>query len=130
MAAAAADGALARRRLRGTLAAIRRLLLIAWCRALLAFPVAVLAFGEAMMTRATATLTPMQLAAPEGVRGWVSSLFSTVIRVGAGIGAVAVGLAAVGAGLPAATAVAAILCAVILGLLRRRASSNDHSAGA
>ncbi len=116
MAAAAMDEALARRLLWGTVIAVVCLLLIALGGATLSFLVAATGFGAAMMVRGTATLTLVQIAAPEGMRGRVSGLYSTIIRGGAAIGAALIGLAAIPVGLPVATAGAAILCALALAL--------------
>lgn len=94
MAAAAADAALAGRVLWGTLAAIVLLLVVAWGGGPAPFVLAVTGFGAAMMVRATATLTLIQIAAPPAMRGRVAGLYSTVIRGGAALGAALIGLAA------------------------------------
>lgn len=116
MAAAAMEDALARRLLWGTTIALACLLLIAWGDETLPFMAAAAGFGAALMVRATATLTLIQLAAPEGMRGRVSGLYSTIIRGGAAIGAALIGLAAIPVGLPVATTGAVILCALVLAL--------------
>lgn len=116
MAAAAIEVALARRLLWGTAIAIICLLVIALGSATLTFLAMVTGFGAAMMVRGTATLTLVQLAAPQEMRGRISGLYSTIIRGGAAIGAALIGLAAIPVGLPAATAGAAILCALALAL--------------
>ena len=129
-AAAAADEALARRLLWGTLAAIAFLLSIAWSGSLVPFLLAVTGFGAAMMVRSTAMLTLVQLAAPPGMRGRVAGLYSTVIRGGAALGAALIGLAAASLGLPAATAGAALLCALALALTWRRLQQPGLGTGA
>ena len=130
MAAAAVDEALARRLLWGTLAAIAFLLAIAWGGGLVPFLLAVTGFGAAMMVRSTATLTLVQLAAPPGMRGRVAGLYSTIIRGGAALGAALIGLAAASLGLPAATAGAALFCALALALTWRRLQQPGLGTGA
>ena len=116
MAAAAADEALARRLAWGTAVAVACLLLLAWSGSAPPFLAAACAFGAAMMVRTTATLTTIQLAAPAAMRGRIAGLYSAVIRGGAALGAVSIGLVAAPVGLPAATAGAALLCALALAL--------------
>ena len=130
MAAAALDAALARRLLWGTAAAIGCLMVLAWSGGTLPFLVAAAGFGAAMMVRGTATLTLIQLTAPEGMRGRISGLYSTVIRGGAAIGAALIGLAAAPLGLPTASAAAALVCATALALLWRRLNDSNITAGA
>ena len=117
MAAAAMDDALLRRLLAGTVFAIACLVLIAGDQGAALFLAAATGFGAAMMIRGTATLTLLQLAAPEGMRGRVSGLYSMVIRGGAAIGAALIGLAAIPLGLPGATVAAALLCTLALAVV-------------
>lgn len=130
MAAAAMDQALARRLLAGTAVAIACLTAIAGDWSALPFLAAATGFGAAMMVRGTATLTLIQLAAPETMRGRVSGLYSMVIRGGAAIGAALIGLAAVPLGLPGATVGAALVCLVALALCWPRLSHPDPTNGA
>ena len=129
MAAAASDGALARRLLVGTAVAILALLLVAWEGGTAPFLLALGAFGAAMMVRATATLTTIQLVVPPEMRGRVSGLYSTVIRGGAALGAVLIGLAAAWLGLGVATAGAALLCAAALAACWRRVARPNPLTG-
>jgi predicted MFS family arabinose efflux permease len=130
MAAAAMDQALARRLLAGTAVAIACLMAIAGDWSALPFLAAATGFGAAMMVRGTATLTLIQLAAPETMRGRVSGLYSMVIRGGAAIGAALIGLAAVPLGIPGATVGAALVCLVALALCWPRLSHPDPTNGA
>jgi len=130
MAAAALDEALARRLLFGTLGAIACLLFIAWRDDTLPFLIAAAAFGAAMMVRSTATLTLIQLESPEGMRGRVSGLYSTVIRGGAALGAALIGVMGAQLGLPLATTGAAMLCTIALAAGWRRLRTLDPRTGA
>jgi len=119
MATTAIEEALTRRLLWGTAGSILCMLILARGFDTPWFLASVAGFGAAMMVRGTATLTLIQLAAPDRMRGRIAGLYSTVIRGAAALGASAIGVAAVPLGLPAATAAAAILCAVVLGLAWR-----------
>ena len=126
---AAADGALARRVACGTALASGCLPVASLTDLPWAFLLAAALLGGAMMVRATAGLTVIQLAAPDAVRGRVSGLYTMAIRGGAALGAAAIGLAATPLGLPAASAAAAIACAVALALARPRLIRPDTAGG-
>jgi predicted MFS family arabinose efflux permease len=130
MAASAMDRALARRLLFATAIAIACLMWIAGDTSALPFLAAATGFGAAMMVRGTATLTLIQLAAPDDMRGRVAGLYSMVIRGGAAIGAALIGLAAVAIGLPGATVAAALICLVALAFCWPRLHSPDPTEGA
>ena len=130
MAAAAMDRALARRLLLGTAIAVGCLIALALGQNALPFLAAAAGFGAAMMVRGTATLTLIQLAAPDHMRGRVAGLYSMVIRGGAAIGAALIGLAAVSIGLTEATIAAALICLVALAFCWPRLRDPDPTKGA
>jgi len=117
MALSAGAASLVKRMLAGTVIAVASLLgLAVWGFSHLALPV-VLAFGTAMVVRATATLTLVQLVAPADLRGRVAGLYSMTIRGGSAAGAAAIGLLAELIGLRTGMAIAAALCLLCLALL-------------
>lgn len=126
MAASARSGALTRRLLWATLAAVLCLGVLALIPAPLAALPVILAFGGAMVVRATATLTLIQLVVPPALRGRVAGLYSMAIRGGAAVGALAIGAVAEPLGLRAGLLVAAAICGLWLAVEWRRASAGSR----
>lgn len=116
MAVSAGATTLARRLLLATLVAVAALLALAITGFSVGILPLVLVFGTAMVVRATATLTFIQLVAPPAMRGRVAGFYSMTIRGGAAVGAAAIGVLGEAAGLDVAMGLAAALCAGCLAL--------------
>lgn len=89
----------------------------------------VLAFGLAMVVRATATLTLIQIVAPDDLRGRLAGLYSMTIRGGTALGAALIGLVAAPLGLRLALAGAAAVCLMLLMVQWRAISGLKLPAG-
>lgn len=129
MATTAIEEALTRRLLLGTACSVACMLVLAQGFNTPWFQASVAGFGAALMVRGTATLTLIQLTAPDAMRGRIAGLYSTVIRGAAALGASAIGIAAVPLGIHTATAAAALLCAVVLGFVWRPLTKANLTTG-